>query len=435
MARPIGSARNGLLGLWASSLLLSAVGCCHESFRAAVAGTVVDRNRRPVAGAEVVVCTSEGGESLRGCPRRSSVFTGADGRFVIAALPPEPCPPGDVIIFARTSLTVCALDRDGRFVWAPTASINANSSTERQIQVVRTDVKAAQQACTYPLDPDRRAPATTPPQGATPTPVPRVGAETIPPDAELVFSRGGCYGRCPVYSVVIHADGTVDYRGEVFVQTCGSATDKIPVADLRALLTELEDLGFLHLRASYSGEVCSSTLSDVSSYTVGVKSPRFDKQVSRDLGCRGLGPEVMRLDNFAGRVDRVVGSARWTAPCEGDWAFNLRNGMFSVRFAAGSARLGDGRAKRALEEVVHTLQKEPERRLVIIGHAGDREARAALRISEERAGAVAAFLQRRGIDAQRLTVRWVGDAEPVGDDPAADRRVEFRYPPLHCGCL
>jgi len=161
-ARPTGSARIGFVRLVTSGLLLAGVGCCHESLRDAVAGTVVDRNGKPVAGAEVVVCTSEGRESLRGCPRRSTAFTGADGRFSIAALPPEPCPPGDVIIFPRTSLTVCALDGDGRFVWAQTAGINANSSTERQIEVVQTDDKDAQQACTYPLDPDRRAPAIAP---------------------------------------------------------------------------------------------------------------------------------------------------------------------------------------------------------------------------------------------------------------------------------
>jgi hypothetical protein len=52
MARPV--PRETASWGWTSSLPLSAVGCCHASLRAAVAGTVVDRNRRPVAGAEVV---------------------------------------------------------------------------------------------------------------------------------------------------------------------------------------------------------------------------------------------------------------------------------------------------------------------------------------------------------------------------------------------
>jgi len=138
--------------------LVSATGCCHQSFRGALNGTVVDRAQRPVPGAQVVVCTSNGGESLFSCPRRADAYTGADGRFSLPPLAPEPCPPGDVISVQETSITVCASDADGNFVWAPTTMIHGDRSADQRIEVGPAEKRSSQRACDEPGDPRHRTP-------------------------------------------------------------------------------------------------------------------------------------------------------------------------------------------------------------------------------------------------------------------------------------
>jgi hypothetical protein len=140
----------------AAPFALLLAGCCHESYRGAVHGIVVDRQQRPVAGAQVVVCSFEGDETLLTCPRRADAYTGADGRFSLPALAPEPCPPGDVVFFPRTYLTVCASDAEGRFVWAPTTSINDVRGADQRIEVGPAEKRSSQQACDEPGDPRHR---------------------------------------------------------------------------------------------------------------------------------------------------------------------------------------------------------------------------------------------------------------------------------------
>jgi outer membrane protein OmpA-like peptidoglycan-associated protein len=85
-----------------------------------------------------------------------------------------------------------------------------------------------------------------------------------------------------------------------------------------------------------------------------------------------------------------------------------------------------------LEEVANTLRDHPQIASVEVGGHTDDKGNDAynLKLSQERADAIRAWLVAHGIDASRLTARGYGEAKPIADnatEPGRDknRRVEF----------
>ncbi len=103
-----------------------------------------------------------------------------------------------------------------------------------------------------------------------------------------------------------------------------------------------------------------------------------------------------------------------------------------VRFGRSSARLLRS-SWPTLQKLLRVLRADPQLHLEVVGHTdarGDPERNR--RLSAERAGAIARWLEKRGIEAGRVTARGVGAAEPVAGNETArgrarNRRVEFRF--------
>ncbi len=104
---------------------------------------------------------------------------------------------------------------------------------------------------------------------------------------------------------------------------------------------------------------------------------------------------------------------------------------FEVNFAFGTTEL-QPRAARTLDAVGDVLERYPELRVEISGHTdnvGEEEVNQ--RVSEERAGVVASYLQEQfDIDASQLQVRGYGESQPIASNEspsgrALNRRVEF----------
>jgi Ca-activated chloride channel family protein len=92
----------------------------------------------------------------------------------------------------------------------------------------------------------------------------------------------------------------------------------------------------------------------------------------------------------------------------------------------------DATSHAILDQVVEVLKENPELRLGVYGYS-DREGSSAetLRLSQQRAAAVARYLTEHGIDAKRLDVQGFGDQHPLADSQteegrAKNRRVEFK---------
>lgn len=102
-----------------------------------------------------------------------------------------------------------------------------------------------------------------------------------------------------------------------------------------------------------------------------------------------------------------------------------------VEFDSGSATLTAAGA-RILDEMAASIIRLDVGRVQIVGHTDSHGNRLAnIGLSLERANAVRAYLQSRGIDAERMSALGAGPDQPVADNDTAqgrarNRRIEFR---------
>lgn len=98
----------------------------------------------------------------------------------------------------------------------------------------------------------------------------------------------------------------------------------------------------------------------------------------------------------------------------------------AANFKSGRAELNDD-AKFVLHDLVKILNKQPQIRLKIVGHASDEgDAKFNQRISEKRAKAVVDFLVSKGVAADRLEYEGKGSSEPLDpNNREANRRTQI----------
>ena len=100
--------------------------------------------------------------------------------------------------------------------------------------------------------------------------------------------------------------------------------------------------------------------------------------------------------------------------------------VYGITFATGQATITPA-SDAVLNDVYAVLAANADWRLRIEGHTdnvGDKAAN--LKLSQARAGAVAAWLTGKGIDAARLTTAGLGDTQPVGPNTSEDGRARNR---------
>ena len=100
--------------------------------------------------------------------------------------------------------------------------------------------------------------------------------------------------------------------------------------------------------------------------------------------------------------------------------------LYDLPFSTGQATLSPGAAER-LEPLVTYLKANPDRQIIVEGHTdstGSRQVNQSL--AQERAMAVAAFLETRGIPADRIVARGMGQDFPIASNATPSGRQENR---------
>lgn len=148
------------------------------------------------------------------------------------------------------------------------------------------------------------------PRSAAPPPAERAESSGTSGYAITLY-RSPCYGGCPVYSVSVTADGVVSYEGSSQVRQRGVATARIPKPRVDALLVELEAAGYFAFASVYrpSEAVCGRYVPDAPSVITTVVLGERSKRIEHDYGC-GDAPMALRV--LEDRIDKVLGSERWT---------------------------------------------------------------------------------------------------------------------------
>jgi len=132
--------------------------------------------------------------------------------------------------------------------------------------------------------------------------------KTLPPvtQDELVITleRTACFGKCPVYSLMIKGDGTVIYSGVDFVQTRGIQETTISIDAINQLVAEFEKANYFSLKDSYTAFGISDMPSANTSISIGGRT----KAINHYLGDRSAPKQLTELEN---KIDEIVNSAQW----------------------------------------------------------------------------------------------------------------------------
>ena len=86
------------------------------------------------------------------------------------------------------------------------------------------------------------------------------------PELVLEYTRGACFGECPVDALRVYENGSFLYKGRMFVPNVGQFKGEVSPERLKQLLDQIEDSGFFGLQDEYEPDV-----TDLPSYTVYAK--------------------------------------------------------------------------------------------------------------------------------------------------------------------
>jgi len=165
---------------------------------------------------------------------------------------------------------------------------------------------------------------------------------------KITFERGACFGDCPSYKLVIHGDGTVDYRGEGSVAIRGDHHAKLPRATVEQLVARFRKAEFFWLLDGYNWGGVDNATQAISIAFDG----RFKEVFDSNGESVGLPTAVRELED---EIDQLAGVERWTKGnsetgpslvAEG-WDFHSKS-CVNRSMVAGVVRLGTSQALRDL---------------------------------------------------------------------------------------
>lgn len=115
---------------------------------------------------------------------------------------------------------------------------------------------------------------------------------------EITLERTPCYGTCPVYSIIIHGDGTVIYEGKQFVRIEGTRVYTIPKENVEELVGMFYEINYFSLNDRYDASV-----TDLPTVITSIKVGNETKTVSNYANA---GPS--RLHDLELTIDQITDS-------------------------------------------------------------------------------------------------------------------------------
>jgi len=121
---------------------------------------------------------------------------------------------------------------------------------------------------------------------------------------EITLERGMCFGTCPVYSVTLTENGTVQWVGKQFVEVTGEATDHIDPAQVMNLSDTITAAGFFEMNNTYIGY----DITDMPSVILTVRNNTTTKRIEHYHGDLSAPFNLTMIED---EVDIVAQSTRW----------------------------------------------------------------------------------------------------------------------------
>lgn len=125
----------------------------------------------------------------------------------------------------------------------------------------------------------------------------------------ISLERGACFGNCPDYSLVVHGDGLVEYKGRSRGKETEARQGHIDVDTLRILATTFQVAKFSAIAEDYSGSNCKRYCTDMPTVTTQVTFRGKTHKVRHDYGCMDAPKILFELESA---VDKAANSQQWT---------------------------------------------------------------------------------------------------------------------------
>jgi hypothetical protein len=148
--------------------------------------------------------------------------------------------------------------------------------------------------------------------------------QTSSSDALITLKRTGCYGPCPVYTLTIFADGTINFEAKRYWPDNKYSDDPRSTAliqsyisqeQLQQLISEFEKANYFSLNDSYVKEGCSRVLSDMHYVYTSFQSNGREKSIEHYMGCIENSDELRvypkKLYELENKIDEIVNTKQW----------------------------------------------------------------------------------------------------------------------------
>lgn len=156
---------------------------------------------------------------------------------------------------------------------------------------------------------------------------------------------------------------------------------------------------------------------------------------ARDAAAREAAAREAAARDAAARDTAAKEAAAKEAAARESWKTSIIEKpvrLEGANFATGSSRLLAGAGSK-LDEVVNAANQFPDVQLAVMGYTDNTgSAENNLKLSQDRADAVKAYLVSKGVAAERISSKGYGAADPIADNASSEgraknRRVEVRY--------
>lgn len=118
----------------------------------------------------------------------------------------------------------------------------------------------------------------------------------------IAIEHTACYGKCPCYSVDFCADGTVQYKGKMFVERKGVRTGTVLPEKFEELAKFVLDNGFVGLKARYASDITDQPI--VITIVAANGSSKSVEEYAQ------TGPK--KLAEIESRIDLLFEQVRWS---------------------------------------------------------------------------------------------------------------------------
>lgn len=125
----------------------------------------------------------------------------------------------------------------------------------------------------------------------------------------FTLAREACFGSCPVYTVTIYTDGTVEFNGERFVDVEGEQTTTIDPAVVEQMIAGFEAAGYFE----WNDEYTEMRVSDLPYFTSSATRDGETKQIRHYAGDENAPLLLSYLENW---IDYAANTAQWTGASE-----------------------------------------------------------------------------------------------------------------------